>query len=971
MDVNQTRYHLVYGPTDWYSPVEGSPASEQLFDWNACDATLSLHQNLFIFPQLEGQLPLPIDQRREGARDSYGNWYWIAESQSELRFLSSKPQATAEHFWSAGDQVYNCTAPGEFFAANAPPARSELVFSGLTITPDHYLVVGLLQVSGLLVFDLYTGGPPSRLLWPTGIPFEPFDAAVTSDRGIVILDRVNKRYWKLDSQLRVQNLGGANPAQSNTGVFEPVTPGPAGGPAQQQLCAEPGLISPEFAVSLDSVSDPIAIAAMPDGSVLILNNPPGKCFSVIHRYVGGLEAGQPVKLDKALAKNVADTTNDPCLQAVRAYDFALTTTSNVPGGIGTLYLAQIYGDQAFAFDVTVTANELTLSIQPRYLPLRRFEGKGIVAANCNAYYDYQESWVQITEQPRPTYQLQAQLQLPLSPATASPSTPPAAFDGKQPGCVWHRIFLDACIPPGGSVQVESRAADLQSLLPSTPWQLEPKPYLRGNGPELPYFTAQLQGSPDRTGTWELLFQNARGRYLQLRLTLTGNGRTSPRLQAMRIYYPRFSYLRQYLPAVYQDDPVSAHFLDRYLANMEGFLTVLEGQVANVQELFDPRVIPGEYLDWLASWVSIALDPTWSDQTRRLLLQHVPQMLWQRGTPAGIMRGIQLMLDATPDESLFQESNGGNNACTNSSDIFSVRIVESFLTRVSPNVDTTSISQQQGPGVIASVVSSECMDAPAWTPAQGASPLNARYSCYLQSEYTSITALNAAWQTNYSGFDDSALVLPPVQPNSSAQAQDWSNFLRDGLGFTYAPVTSSDLSAYQTFLAQIYSTIGALNTAWNLSGTNVYTGFSSIALPSTMPSGQQLVDWIKFVSIALPAQQNAHHFTVLVPVSLSDTPDTQSTKLAVAQRVTEIQKPAHTAFDVQLYWAMFCAGVARLGQDTLLGQGSRFAALVLGQGGLGASNLSAANPILARDRKPVAARPLLQTCCEVKPQERCI
>jgi hypothetical protein len=152
---------------------------------------------------------------------------------------------------------------------------------------------------------------------------------------------------------------------------------------------------------------------------------------------------------------------------------------------------------------------------------------------------------------------------------------------------------------------------------------------------------------------------------------------------------------------------------------------------------------------------------------------------------------------------------------------------------------------------------------------------------------------------------------------------------------------------------------------------VYTGFSSIALPSTMPSGQQLVDWIKFVSIALPAQQNAHRFTVLVPVSLSDTPDTQSTKLAVAQRVAEIQKPAHTAFDVQLYWAMFCAGVARLGQDTLLGQGSRFAALVLGQGGLGASNVSAANPILARDRKPVTARPLLQTCCEVKPQERCI
>jgi len=966
LDANQTRYHLVYGANDWYAPPVGSPAGEPLFDWNSCDATLSLHQDLFIFPQLAGQTPLAIDQRRGVSRDRYGNWYWIAESQTELRFLGSKPKAAAEHFWSTGDQVYNCAVVGEFSPVNAPPAPSELVFSGLVITPDHYLVVGTLQPQGLLVFDLYSGGPPSRLLWPLGVPFAPFDMTVTSDQGIAILDRANKSFWKLDSQLRVQSLGPANLAQRDSGAFWP-----SAGPAAVQPCLEPGRISQELAVPLASVSDPIAIAGMPDGSVLILDNPPASCYSVVHRYVDGLETGSPVKLDTALANFLAGTTPDPCSEAVRAYDFALTTTSNVPNGIGTLYLAQIYGDQAFAFDVTVTANALTLTLQPRYLPLRRFAGKGLVAANGNAYYDFGETWIQLAEQPRPTYQLQAQLVLPQTSAAASPAAPPAGFDGKQPGCVWHRIFLDACIPPGGSVQVESRAADLQSLLPSTPWRLEPNLYLRANGPELPYVTPQLQGAADRVGTWELLFQNAQGRYLQLRLTLVGNGRTSPRLQAMRIYYPRFSYLRQYLPAVYQDDPVSAHFLDRYLANVEGFFTVLEGQIANVQELFDPRVIPSDYLDWLASWVSIALDPSWSDQTRRLVLQNVPKMLWERGTPAGIVRAIRLMLDAAPDASLFEEQSAGSSACTNTSDIFSVRIVESFLTRVAPNVDTAAISATQGPGAAATTAASECMDTPAWTPAQGAAPLNAKYSCYLQTVYSTVAALNASWQTSYSGFDDPALVLPPVEPTSSAQAQDWSNFLRDGLGFTYALVTSADQAAYLTLLAQLYPTIGALNAAWNLSGTNVYTSFGAITLPATMPSGQQLVDWIKFVSIDLPAQQSAHRFTVLVPVSLSDTSGTQATRLAVAQRVATLQKPVHTAFDVKLYWAMFCAGEARLGQDTLLGSGSRFAALVLGQGGLGASNLAPANPILVRDRQPVAARSLLQTWCEVKPQERCV
>lgn len=967
MDVNGTRFHLVYGANDWYRAPASSSSSEPLFDWNACDATLSLHQDLFIFPRLTGQLPLTIDQRRGAARDRYGNWYWIDADTSELRFLSGKANATAEHFWSASDQVYSCIAPGEFFTATAPQPPSQLLFSGLAVTADHYLVVGMLQPSGLLVFDLYSGGPPSRLLWPSGIPFQPFDMANTPDRGLVILDRTNQAYWKLDSQLRVQDLGSASLPQSDASTFEPV----AG--AAIPPCNPPERISAEFAVLLQNVSDPVAIACLPDGSVLILDNPPTQCYSVVHRYIGDAEVGPPLLLNNALSLYVPDaaTTSAPCPQAVRAYDFAFTPSSTLPNALGTLYLVQIYGDQVFAFDVTGTANGLSLAVEPRYFPLRGFEGKALVQAGGDIYYDSQGAWFRVAEQPRPQYQLQAQLQLPQSSSTSLPQAPPAAFDGKQPGCIWHRLFLDACIPPAGSVLVESRAADLEPLLPSTPWQLEPKPYLRPEGAEIPYFTPQLQGQRDRVGTWELLFQNARGRFLQLRLTLTGNGRTTPRLQALRIYYPRFSYLRQYLPAVYQDDAVSAHFMDRYLANVEGFFTVLEGQIADVQELFDPRTIPSGYLDWLASWVSIALDPTWTDQTRRLVLQHVPQMLRERGTPAGIVRAIRLMLGAVPDDSLFQEQYGGYGACTSTSDIFSVRIVESFLTRVSPNLDTANGAGLQLPGVAATTATSECADTPSWTPAQGAAPLNALYGCYLQKEYTTIAALNAAWQTSYSGFDDSGLVLPPVQPILSAQAQDWSNFLRDGLGFTYAPVTSASQAAYQTFLAQIYSTIADLNTAWNLAGANVYTGFGAISLPATMPSGQQLLDWIKFVSIALPAQQNAHHFTVLVPVSLTDTPETQSTKLAVAQRVANIEKPAHTGFDVKLYWAMFCAGEARLGQDTLLGLGSRFAALVLGKGGLGAGNLASADPILASDRQPVGGRSLLQTCCEVTPQERCV
>src|SRR5262249_58396847 len=122
------------------------------------------------------------------------------------------------------------------------------------------------------------------------------------------------------------------------------------------------------------------------------------------------------------------------------------------------------------------------------------------------------------------------------------------------------------------------------------------------------------------GTWELLLQRAKGRYLQLKLVLRGNGRSSPRLRALRAYYPRFSYSARYLPAVYREDAESASFLERYLANPEGLLTALEDRVAAAQVLFDVRSAPGELLDWLAGWFGAALDPAWDEAKRRLFLR---------------------------------------------------------------------------------------------------------------------------------------------------------------------------------------------------------------------------------------------------------------------------------------------------------------------------------------------------------------
>lgn len=958
MDVNQTRFHLVYGKPDWYPAAPAnSPAAEPPFDWNNEDATLSLHQDLFVFPSPSGQMPMDVASRRGAGRDRYGNWYWIAPSQNELRFLSANKK-NSEHFWSASDQQYSCPVKGQFFSTNISPAV-DLVFSGLAVTPEHYLVVGVHDPKGLLVFDLYAGGAPEQLLWPKGVPFQPFDMSVAPDESISILDSKNKSAWKLDRELRVKSFHPMSEGQpGSAGGFQPVA-----GASQppQQSCVQSQITS-GFALSLAAFSDVVAIESLPDGSVLILENPVGLDFSVVHRFQAGIETGPPVALDHALALYVPD----PHQQALRAYDFAFLQDSSQVGASGVLYFAGIEGNQSFAFDLQAADTAFSLKARPQYFPMRHFEGKGLVAAGPAVYYDFQDTWVPLSEQPRKQYQLEAQLLLPQQPLEADTSSPPVGFDGKLPGCVWHRLFLGACIPPGSSVQIESRAADQTALLPSTPWQPEPTPYLRTDGPEIPYYQSQLQGPPDRVGTWELLFQRAHGRYLQLRLTLRGTGRTTPRLHTLRVYYPRFSYLHQYLPPVYRDDASSASFLDRFLANVEGFYTVLEGRIADVQELFDSRLVPPEYLDWLASWVSVALDPTWSERTRRLVISHAPQMFRERGTPNGIVRAIRLMVDSCPDDSLFAESSCKAGDCSSNGTVFSVRLVERFLTRVSPGINFDTPADANVPG------SATTASASFWTPAQGSDPLNSRYRCYLQGQYATIDALNQAWGTSFSGFDDANLTLPAIQPVQNTQAQDWKRFLLDGIGFTYAAVTSSDLGSYQAFLARRYPTIAELNRAYSLTGSNALPNFSAVAFPASIPlGGVQLQDWILFVSVAVPIQQNAHRFTVLVPVTLNDTPDAQQTKLAIAQRVTEIEKPAHTSFDVRLYWGMFRAGEARLGQDTLLGPGSRFTGLILGQGYLSGGNLAPVEPIQARDRKRLGSRTPHERCRELRPQERCV
>ena len=902
MDANGTRFHLVFGKGDWL-PSGASPA--QSVEWNDDDATLTLRREAFVFPSIPGATRRGASDRRGAGRDRYGNYYWIADDRAEILFLG-KEERQPEHFWSSTDELAACSPTGAFIPI-APRERRRLVLGGLAVTEDHYLVVGLVEPKGLLVFDLHAGGPPLESHWPADVAFVPFDIAPTAGGGVWILDRENRCYWGLDRLFRVMRPASAPPASPPQATFQPVGQPPVARPQGPLDDA----ISAGMAMSLEA-REPIGIEAVPDGTVLILDSPPSSGHSVLYRYRLAQRLGNPISFD-------ALDTGVP--YALLGQDVAMR-------GGDTVFVADSVGNQVFAFDFAADTGALRL--QPQFFPVREFGGRAVVSDGASISYDFEDRWALLAPQPRLRFVPDATWTLPQRDD---------AFDGREPGCVWHRLLLDACIPPGAEVVVESRAADRVDVLDAVPWQREPDPYLRRNGSELPSDGPLAVGLGARQGTWELLFQNAVGRHLQLRLTLRGTGRSSPRLHALRIYYPRFSYVREYLPAVYREDATSASFLERFLANPEGILTEMEGRAEQVQTLFDPSAVPPAYLDWLAGWLGIAFDLAWSEPVRRFFLANAMRFFAARGTPDGVTRAIRLTLDQCSDASLFDPTSRTH---------FGVRLVEHYLTRKAPGVVFGDPNDLLGPGSTTDVLE--------WTPAQGPGPLDQRQRDYLRDRYLDVAALNAAWGTAFAGFDDADLRLPAVQPTQAAQAADWLQFIRGALGFTYAPVSRADQAAYQDFLARRYRQPRDLNEAYGLTGNAALANFADVSaklwdpiLTATLPTGVMLQDWIVFVSVVLLTIRNAHRFTIVVPVQIDDDVDTQIRRREVARRVAEQEKPAHTQFDVKLYWAIFRAGEARVGLETVLGPSSRFVALIVGRGVVAASYLEFVEPWNVRGR----------------------
>lgn len=232
--------------------------------------------------------------------------------------------------------------------------------------------------------------------------------------------------------------------------------------------------------------------------------------------------------------------------------------------------------------------------------------------------------------------------------TAAPGTYYSkTLDNGQENQLWHRLDLIADVPERTSLKVSYCSSDDVTLknnvdkifaLPAEPLEEKVK--------SLEQLLEPLWEVHEKVRNG-IFFQKRTGRYLWLKIELaTFDEERHPAVSAMKVYYPRISYLR-YLPPIYQEDAVGRDFLERFLSIFETVFSGLENEISTLFKYFDPEIAPKEFLDWLASWLNLAVEEAWPEELKRHLIAKAHALFKKKGTVAGIADFVELLTGRRP------------------------------------------------------------------------------------------------------------------------------------------------------------------------------------------------------------------------------------------------------------------------------------------------------------------------------------
>ena len=148
------------------------------------------------------------------------------------------------------------------------------------------------------------------------------------------------------------------------------------------------------------------------------------------------------------------------------------------------------------------------------------------------------------------------------------------------------------------------------------------------------------------GPKDLLLHEVTGRYLWLQVSLIGQGYILPKITKIKVIFPKDSWIK-YLPDLYQEDTVGSSFVERYLGMFQSLYEDLTEQIENVPRYLNPEAAQGEFLEWLATWISLEDVHLWKEEQLRYLLKHSIELYRKRGTVAYLLEMVKLYTGKVP------------------------------------------------------------------------------------------------------------------------------------------------------------------------------------------------------------------------------------------------------------------------------------------------------------------------------------
>ncbi|HTV75086.1 MAG TPA: phage tail protein [Candidatus Acidoferrales bacterium] len=211
----------------------------------------------------------------------------------------------------------------------------------------------------------------------------------------------------------------------------------------------------------------------------------------------------------------------------------------------------------------------------------------------------------------------------------------SAFDGGVAGCVWDRLRFDPSLPAAAtSITFSTYTADVNrgdaaiAALDPSEWS-----------------TPVTIAGPFGWRSDTIITANP-GRYLWLRVQLTGVPGSAAELHRLDVSFPRNTSLRM-LPAIYATDAGGRSFNERLLSLFDAMRDEVKGEIRTLGSVIDPRTTDAatkrDFLDWLGAWFDMELYRAWPVERRRAVIHHAGELFRLRGTARGIERFVELAL----------------------------------------------------------------------------------------------------------------------------------------------------------------------------------------------------------------------------------------------------------------------------------------------------------------------------------------